>query len=93
MYAIGEGSEGCWKDYFLLRQQLIEQLIDEGIARTDGNGDMKQNELALNIAIFYCQQLFNRQGRQLSFSRSGADSEERTSDEFILLYGQVPRIV
>ena len=58
VYAIGEGSEGCWKDYFLLRQQLIEQLIDEGIARTDGNGDMKQNEFALNIAIFYCQQLF-----------------------------------
>ena len=58
VYAMGEGSEGCWKDYFLLRQKLIEQLIREGIARTDGNGKMKQNELALNIAIFHCQQLF-----------------------------------
>ena len=57
-YAIGEGSKSCWKDYFLLRQQLIEQLINEGIARTDGNGKTIQNELALNTAIFHCQQLF-----------------------------------
>jgi hypothetical protein len=57
-YAMGEGSKSCWKDYFLLRQQLIEQLINEGIARTDRNGKTIQNELALNTAIFHCQQLF-----------------------------------
>jgi hypothetical protein len=58
VYGMGEGSESCWKDYFLLRQQLIEELIMEGIARTDGNGKMKQNEVALNTAIYHCQQLF-----------------------------------
>jgi hypothetical protein len=57
-YAIGEGSKSCWKDYFLLRQELIEQLIDEGIARADSNGKMIRNELALNTAIFHCEQLF-----------------------------------
>ena len=57
-YAIGEGSKSCWKDYFLLRQRLIEQLLEEGIARTDGDGKMKQNELALNAAISHCEQLF-----------------------------------
>jgi hypothetical protein len=33
-------------------------MINEGIARTDGNGKTIQNELALNTAIFHCQQLF-----------------------------------
>jgi len=43
---------------FFLRQELIEQLIDEGIARADSNGKMIRNELALNTAIFHCEQLF-----------------------------------
>lgn len=44
--------------YFIDRMSLISLLVDEGVSRTDGRGNMTANNLALDIAIMQCRHLF-----------------------------------
>ena len=44
--------------YFIDRMSLISLLVDEGVSRTDGRGNVTANNLALDIAIMQCRHLF-----------------------------------